>query len=393
MSEGFTGPDLEALTIFRHFKCVVHLSDILCCDGKTVDASALTYSPGKSKYKFPYQQPRRSDWTLWKQTISQIAATHGARAVPLGRYLQKPHQTSQWYISHDSQQLSCRLIDSNAPRWAIFQREQDQRYTLRSGARFSWSHSTLDRPSFPNYATVHPAGANRVVLHSEAPPPLVKGTSYDFWSTLRGYDNQSLWDNFECDGDGSWITDGLTNGTLVAVHDGSYMKEVNPRVCSAAYMIRCSATGLRAKGTVAEWSESADNYRAEILGGIMTQLVLKAASQNPNWSYATVTVDCDNKGVVLHGNSPRRALKEKQAQADVLRVFKRLINEQPGQVTMEWVPSHQDDTKLWHNCTLKEKINIKVDRLAKAALIAAVAENVYVNSGFPGEYITVATDG
>ena len=61
---------------------------------------------------------------------------------------------------------------------------------------------------------------------------------------------------------------GADHGTLVAVHDGSYMKEVNPQACSAAFMIRCSATGLRAKGTVAEWSDSADNYRAEILGGL-----------------------------------------------------------------------------------------------------------------------------
>ena len=109
-----------------------------------------------------------------------------------------------------------------------------------------------------------------MALHSEALLPLVPETSHDFWTVIRGYDNQTLWDNFDCDGDGSWITNGLINGTLVAVHDGSYMKEVNPHVCSAAFMIRCNATGLRAKGLVAEWSESADNYRAEILGGIMT---------------------------------------------------------------------------------------------------------------------------
>jgi hypothetical protein len=179
----------------------------------------------------------------------------------------------------------------------------------------------------------------------------------------------------------------------VAVHDGSYMIEVNPQACSAAFMIRCSATGLRAKGTVEEWSESADNYRAEILGGIMTQLVLKAASQDPMLQYKEVTVDCDNRGVVLHGNSPQRALKEKQAQADVLRVFKRVINEQQFAVKMEWVPSHQDDEKSWDQCTLKEKINIKVDRLAKTSLVAAIADNVYIDSGFPGEHITVSTDG
>ena len=111
----------------------------------------------------------------------------------------------------------------------------------------------------------------------------------------------------------------MAAGTLAIVHDGSYMKEVNSHVCSAAYMIWCCVTGLHAKGTVAD--------RAKNLGGILTQLVLSAASQDTSLQYMEVTVYCDNNGVVLHGNSPHRALKKNQAQADRLRVFKRLVSE------------------------------------------------------------------
>ena len=59
---------------------------------------------------------------------------------------------------------------------------------------------------------------------------------------------------------------------------------------------------------------------------------------------------------------------------------------------MEWAPSHQDDKKSWDQCILKEEINIKVDKLAKASLITDIAGNEYVDSGFPGEH-TVSTDG
>ena len=97
-------------------------------------------------------------------------------------------------------------------------------------------------------------------------------------------------------------------------------------------------------GAAAERSESADNYRAEIWGGLLTQLILKAASKGlSTLPRPTVVVDCDNKGVVLHGNSAGRSLKEKQAQADVLRIFKQAILGQPFDVVMTWVPSHQDD--------------------------------------------------
>ena len=122
----------------------------------------------------------------------------------------------------------------------------------------------------------------------------------------------------------------------------------------------------------------------------MTQLILKAASQGmATLPRPTVEVDCDNKYVVLHGNSAGRALKEKQAQANVLRIFKQLVLTQPFNVIMTWVPSHQDDEKSWSSCTLKERINIKVDKLAKLAIVSGVAEQRFIHSVFPDELIRV----
>ena len=150
-----------------------------------------------------------------------------------------------------------------------------------------------------------------------------------------------------------------------------------------------SCMAYRAKGTVAEWSDSADNYRGEILGGIMVQLVLRAASRVLGHDYLSTAVDCDNQGVVIHGNSPRRCLKEKQPQADVLRVFKRLVMEQHFHVEYCWVQSHTDRAKKWEQCSLKESVNQKVDRLCKAALIEGVRSGKFIDSAFPSEQVRV----
>ena len=99
------------------------------------------------------------------------------------------------------------------------------------------------------------------------------------------------------------------------------MPELSKKACSAAFMIVDTQTNKRAKGVVAEKSDNADNYRAEILGGLVVQLVLRAASQNRASPYAPVRIDCDNDGVVKHGNKPLRKLKGKQAQSDILRCF------------------------------------------------------------------------
>ena len=120
-------------------------------------------------------------------------------------------------------------------------------------------------------------------------------------------------------------------GTLAIVHDGSYMPHVSESVCSAAVMIYCTRTKQQAKGSIVERSSSADNYRGEILGGIMIQLILRAASRRLSSPYRPASIHCDNLGVVNHGNNPSRRLPEKQSQADALRSFKQLTLANPFQ--------------------------------------------------------------
>jgi hypothetical protein len=156
--------------------------------------------------------------------------------------------------------------------------------------------------------------------------------------------------------------------SLIIIHDGPYMKEISPDICSMATMIYCSITKYRCKCTWVEHSASSGSYRGEILGGIMTQLILNAASSLYKDCIPPVIVDCDNNGVVSHGNTPHRSLPSNQPQADVLCMFKHLVLIQPFPVKLKYVQSHADKTKKWQDCTLKERINIKVDRLAKKAL-------------------------
>ena len=85
------------------------------------------------------------------------------------------------------------------------------------------------------------------------------------------------------------------------------------------------ATGKTATGSIAEQSDSASNYRGEILGGMMIQLVLRAASRDQDLAYHQVVVNCDNIGVVGHGNNPDDPLPEKQTQADTLRCLKQYM--------------------------------------------------------------------
>jgi hypothetical protein len=205
--------------------------------------------------------------------------------------------------------------------------------------------------------------------------------------------NQSLWVSLDYVGDGSWILGGMLAQSLIIIHDGSYMNEISPIISSAATMIYCTMSKVRCKCTWSEMSTSAGSYRGEILGGVMTQLILHAAAASYHGTIPPVVVDCDNNGVIIHGNNSIQPLPSNQPQADLLRTFKNLVSSQTFQVQYKYVASHADNRKKWQDCSLKGRTNIKVDRLGKKVLKAGHCTGQYIESSFPNEQIWITLGG
>jgi hypothetical protein len=63
---GYKRMDLLSLNMVRIDKMVIHLSDVMMCDGKTIKRSMLSANVGKSEaHKFPVQWPTPTDMNLW----------------------------------------------------------------------------------------------------------------------------------------------------------------------------------------------------------------------------------------------------------------------------------------------------------------------------------------
>ena len=129
-------------------------------------------------------------------------------------------------------------------------------------------------------------------------------------------------------------------GILVIIHNGSYMPHIDRHECSTAFIIYCTRTKLTSKGTRVEKCADANNYYAEILGGIVVQLILLEASQKLLGPYHTTSIDCSNWGLAQYRNTPSVFLKEKQLQEDVLWILKHIIGKHYFVVDYQWVPSH-----------------------------------------------------
>ncbi len=190
--------------------------------------------------------------------------------------------------------------------------QYSSRPQTRSGIIFQASHSVLGTSDLPYHASVIQTSNNSVQLHSwtkiYAPPSNVPS----FWGNISAYGNKSLWKNLQCNGDGPWIYNGVCTGSLVIIHDRSFMKEISPYISAAAVMIYCKRTKKGCKCTIAEQSQSTGRYRGEILGGLVTQLILRAAAQGRMGPYPLMIEDWDNNGVVKHGNTPFRPLLSTQ---------------------------------------------------------------------------------
>jgi hypothetical protein len=159
-------------------------------------------------------------------------------------------------------------------------------------------------------------------MHSKTPifVPIMPPTT--FWEKLDSYGNCSLWENLPYDGNGEWIWDGLRGGSLSIAHNGSYMAEKSPDLCSAGVIIFCSSTRQWLKSSVMELSDAASNYCGELFGAVIALLILCAASKGLPQPLPHATLFCNNHCVLSHGNNHLTVLPEKQKQADIIRLVK-----------------------------------------------------------------------
>jgi hypothetical protein len=85
-------------------------------------------------------------------------------------------------------------------------------------------------------------------------PPL------NFWSVIEEWGKTWMWANLTNRGEVSWLAEAITENTLVAVTDGSYMKEIYPHINLAAFVFECSKGRGRLWGSFVEHTPDAGSY-------------------------------------------------------------------------------------------------------------------------------------
>ena len=88
-----------------------------------------------------------------------------------------------------------------------------------------------------------------------------------------------MWKSLRLVGSDEWIKDAIKGGTLVAVTDGSFIKERYPHLCSAAFILECSKVSGGVFGSFPECSQGVNAYRGGFMGLMAIHLILLAANK------------------------------------------------------------------------------------------------------------------
>lgn len=120
---------------------------------------------------------------------------------------------------------------------------------------------------------------NRVMLRSVATAPDPVTLPEGFFEVLKGWGQTWMWKSLRLVGNEDWILDAVREGTLITVTDGSYIREMDPNVCSCAFVLECSQGRGRIIGDFPERSRVANAYRGELSGLLAIHLILLAVNK------------------------------------------------------------------------------------------------------------------
>ena len=112
-------------------------------------------------------------------------------------------------------------------------------------------------------------------------------------NALLEWNSTWMWDSLWLVGDDHWIEESIRPGSLVAVTDGSYIRERYPNLCSAAFVFECSGGRGRIIGSFSEGSSAANAYRGELIGLMAILLILLAVNTIDKTLLGEVTIYSD----------------------------------------------------------------------------------------------------
>jgi hypothetical protein len=195
-----------------------------------------------------------------------------------------------------------------------------------------------------------------------------------------------MWENLQWVGNDHWIAERIEDGTLIAVTDGSYMKDLYLNIHSAALVLECTKGRGRLWCSFPEASEMACSYRGELVELMAIHLILLSVNKvRPNLKGSVhIFSDCLSALNKVKDLPPLR-IPSSWAHLGVLKYI--LVNCAELLFTRLYshVRAHQDDKTVYQDLSPPSQLNCLMDFNAKRVLLDIQPMNKPHQHTFPLE--------
>ena len=389
------GAKLQRANRARQRNEALFLSDLANASGTGLEPHLLddwtesleaTWGKHRSSLTFSPTDPNDEDWRTWRGAL-RLFTTGGYRLQqPLGKWTSSGHRI--WRTTTTDEGALAIAKDTGKEIW-----HNDPTSKLRN--IFTRTREKPNDASPSQLASVEKdrRGSLRVTHRSKPFQEQPAAEEDTLETTLLGWGGAWMWADTDLTGDMTWLAEGIKNGTLTAVADGSYDRHRDKEVCSAGWIVVCRATKKWITGSFAERSNSASSYRGELLGMLAVHLLLLATEQLYRVTGSNTQVLCDNKGALTTFARKEKRIPPARRNSDIRRVIRNIQSRTKSAHLLRHVRAHQDDSVSRRQLSLEARLNCICDDLAKDALVEESHHPQAAATDLPCERARVLIDG
>ncbi len=272
IERGYSRETMRRLNRVRIHLQVLFLLDVLTASGCRIDSAATRQRPPTSRMltlNLPKEEPTAEDMVLWKNALEDICPSR-RRLNRHGHFVSKSHRIQEWRWCAGTNKLL--RYPPEQTEMTIYQNttKKFNRYTKAAAVQ------RVTRGEMCSVDEVQPGIFQVTSIVQEAREVPVLET---FVEVLREWGCSWLWEHMSIEGGTSWVARAITDGLLVAITDGSFIKQIYPHLCLAAFILECSQGRGQIISLFKEASKAANAYRGELLGLMAIRLILVSVNQ------------------------------------------------------------------------------------------------------------------
>ena len=225
-------------------------------------------------YQYGREYPTKENWNQWKIVLLRFTLPNRYLLQPLGAWIAPSQQIWRYHLNAGANEIEVvrgEEIDIYLP--AETEGRASKKYLkqrtvpIRVPSCSPASVSEMDGGALQINVT-GPA------LYQPAAPQ--EKSSIEF---LHSWGGTWMWKGLAMPVDKKWLTNAVTNNTLVCVTDRSCSQEKAPDICGDGWIIYCTATKQHISMTLVERLDSTSTYRGELLGMLAIHLILLAIEE------------------------------------------------------------------------------------------------------------------